>query len=114
MSWFKNSLYVCPKPPVFEWTIKQRALDAPADQGSTRVTIVDKSCIDINRLQLDPAIVTLDSLIASGEKIEPGDVRNLLTISDKADIESYNSRYVQDAYLYLKEHKDEIFKSAEK
>lgn len=92
-----------------DWTEKVRSVDVDESSGSQRVTYIDKSTKDINREQLDPKIVTLQSLLESGVVISPASISNMLDITDKADIERYNSAYVSDAYKFLKENEDKIF-----
>lgn len=95
-------------PDFFE--VEERYV-APEESGTSRSTIIKVHSRDINKRQLDPRVVTLDSLLEQGITIDPGQVQSMLDITDPAEIESVNKDYCESAYKFLTEHKDEIFKS---
>lgn len=110
--WHKNFenpiMYSAPS----KWYEMEKSYDVDSG-GSQRVSIVPVSSVDVNRRQLDPMIVNLDSLIQNGEVIKVGDVANMLSLTDPAQIEEYNTQYTQAAYKFLVENKDKIFKTVE-
>ena len=113
MPWHKVNDYVRPRPRVFNWYEMCRSV-SPSEDGSSRVAVLPRSCDEVNKLQLNSSVVNLDNLIKAGEKIEIGDVRNLLTVSDPAEIEEATSKYCQDAWEYIQKHRDELFKPVNK
>ena len=114
MPWKKNR--VLEEPLQFsapsQWEERERVV-SPAENGSSRVVYGPVNSDEINKRQLDPRVVDLQNLIESGITIDPGSVSTMLNLSDPAEIEEYNSSYVKDAYKFLKEHKNEIFKPVE-
>lgn len=103
--------------PVPEW--KQKHLhSSPSinERGdrTTRVTVIDQSCDEIAKSVLNPSEITLTRLIESGVTIDPSSVRNLLNLTDPADIEKFSERRDENLYNYMLRNKDEIFKLAGK
>lgn len=92
------------------WEQQERYVE-PEKNGVQRTTIVVVPNREINKRQLDPRKITLDSLLEQGITIDPGQIQNMLDLRDPAEIESFNNEYLQHAYKFLTEHKDEIFKS---
>lgn len=107
MPWFvrKN---VLPKCPVWLWSEKTREKH-PEDGGSSRVSFVDKSCVDICKEQLDPRYVTIERLIADGVQIDVGYTRSLFNFTDPAEIEELNNDVTRSIYNYCLENKDKLF-----
>lgn len=103
---FKPVMEIAPD----EWEHFERYVEEEKN-GVQRTCLVKVSCREVNKRQLDPRIVTLDTLLEQGITIDPGQVKGLLDLTDPAQIEDYNNHYVQQAYDYLVEHKDEIFKN---
>lgn len=81
-------------------------------RGTMKVSRVDVKCSDICEQQLDPSIITLQSLIDRGITIDPGSVRSMLNITDEADLQRYDTEYTKGVYQYLVDHPD-VFKSKE-
>lgn len=92
-----------------EWSERQRKVD-PSTQ---RVTNGLVSCEEISKLQLDPNVCTIERMLEAGKVIDPIQVRNLLNVTDFADIESLNTQKSMNVYKYLKEHESEILSSVE-
>lgn len=102
---FKPVMEIAPD----EWEQIERYVEEEKN-GVQRTCLVKVPCREVNKRQLDPRIVNLDSLLEQGITIEPGQVKDMLDLTDPAEIEQYNNQYVQQAYDFLVEHKDEIFK----
>lgn len=107
MPWF-NRKPVIHHAPVWRWTERVREVH-PSEDGSSRISYRDKSCVEICKEQLDPRYVTIERLIAEGVRIDAGYVRSLFNWTDKADIEELNNDSTQAIYQYCMENKDTLF-----
>lgn len=96
-----------------DMSVRERCVDVE-ENGSQRTTIIDVPMSELNQRQLDPRSVTLQNLIDNGITIEPGSVAHMLDLTDPAEVEAFNNEYTRDAYKFLQEHKDEIFKKEDK
>lgn len=93
-----------------DMSVRERCVDVEVN-GSQRATIIDVPISELNKRQLDPRTVTLQTLIDNGITIEPGTVAHMLDLTDPADIEAFNNEYTREAFKFLQDHKDEIFKT---
>lgn len=108
MAWSKKPINPIQFQSPVEFTEVEKSV-SPSEGGSSRVTLEKVTSKDINKRQLDPKVVNLQSLIENNMTIDPGTVSKLLNTSDPASIEEFNSMYTQEAYKYLQEHESEIF-----
>lgn len=67
-----------------------------------------KDCEEISEEQLDPTLVNARSIVKEGIIIDAGDTENLLTPTDRADIEARNMDIALKTYKYVTEHETEI------
>lgn len=78
------------------WTEIQR--EQYEDETGIHVRYVKVSSEDIDKHQLDPSLVTLETLISNGITIDSGTVQTMLNPTDQADLESKISQMSTAAY----------------
>lgn len=108
---FRKNQFKTILPEASSWTEPQIKTDESL-RGAMKVSRVSVSCKDICEQQLDPDVISLQSLIDRGITIDPGSVRNMLNITDEADIQRYDTEYSAGVYQYLLDHPD-VFKKHE-
>lgn len=106
---FRKNQFETVLPMASPWTEPQIKIDQSL-RGSMKVSRVNVACKDICEQQLDPNVISLQSLIDRGITIDPGSVRNMLNITDEADLQRYDTEYSKGVYQYLVENPD-VFKS---
>lgn len=74
-------------------------------------SVLMKDCKDISKEQLDPNLITLESMLEAGVTLDPSVVMNLMNITDRSELESRSSQMSENLYKYLVEQ--ELIKSDE-
>lgn len=80
----------------------------PDENGTVRLLRKPERLSDRSKIQMNPNIITLQSMIESGTLIEPKQIGSLLNITDFSDIECLNGQLSENMYQYLLDHKDEL------
>lgn len=111
MPMFRKNQFETVLPMALPWTEPQIKTDESL-RGSMKVSRVNVSCKDICEQQLDPDVISLQSLIDRGITIDPGSVRNMLNITDEADLQRFDTEFSAGVYKYLVDH-PEVFKKEE-
>lgn len=98
-------------PENFEVTVKTVT---PDGKGNQKITFLKKCIKDVDYKLLDPRVDTASMMIRSGATIDASSFRNILNITDIADLESHN--YVQNQYVkqFIDQHRDELIASLKK
>lgn len=90
------------------WTEKVPTTE-PMEKGENLKHIIKvKDCSEICEEQLDPTVVNATSIVKDGIVIDAGDPSNLLTPTDRADIEARNMDSALKTYKYVTEHETEL------
>ena len=81
----------------------------PMEKGENLKHIIKvKDCSEICEEQLDPSVVNATTIVKEGIVINAGDTSNLLTPTDRADIEARNMDSALKTYKYVTEHETEL------
>lgn len=105
---FRKNPFLTILPQASPWTEPQIKTDE-SYRGAMKVSRVNVTCKDICEQQLDPDVISLQSLIDRGITIDPGSVRSMLNITDEADLQRYDTEFSAGVYKYLVDH-PEVFK----
>lgn len=91
----------------FENEVEKRSIFKQEDKGSS-VVFESESIEDLNFRQLDPRVITLESLIKKGTVINPGKISNILSGIDVADSDSWNEIQNQSVIDFLEKNREKL------
>lgn len=93
--------------PPEDFSVSVRVL-TPDSSGNQRVTFLKKPVKEIGETLLDPVEDCAARMIRSGSVIDASSFRNILNITDVADLEAHNNSQNRIVSKYITEHRDEI------
>ena len=67
--------------------------------------VLMKDCSEISKEQLDPKLITLESMIEAGVTLDPSAVMHLMNATDVSEIQERSSQLSENLYGYLVEQK---------
>lgn len=102
---FEKDSSKCPLP--VDW-IHQVLKRIPLTNGNVGISYLKESVRVAGDSCLDPRVVTVKSLIEQGIIIQPGDVRNLFTDTDVANMEVGSEENNLKILNYLEENRDKL------
>ena len=94
----------CPYP--LNWEDPVIVTEKSMNGVSLRVdtSVLNKSCVDISKEQLDPNLVTLEGMIEAGVTLDSTVVMHLLDKTDLSEISDKSSVMSENLYKYLLEN----------
>lgn len=92
--WRKTKPHVVQAVPPSEWFEPQ--FQNVTIDGKIQSNLVNVSCEDINKLQLNPNLVNAKSIIENGVPITSSSTSGLLNPTDQADIDEIVNQFAQN------------------
>lgn len=77
----------------------EKTLNGTALQCASSVLL--KSCVDISKEQLDPNLITLESMLEAGVTLDPSVVMHLLDATDKSELAQRSQELSMNLYEHL-------------